>query len=156
MPQDYVFEFPGTKADLVRALDSCLNSASYGGKKTYYFDDYIVAISDNSIHFGVERCGHSGGYWYIPSITEYDDHMELCGTIKYIGPDISSSPVIKVISEFLLLILLLPIAIIIWLYIFFEWMIRKLFRNPKPKEKIREEKLYDLMENHLGCRRKEI
>ena len=31
------------------------------GNKFYYFDDYIVKIVDNTIHFGVERCGHSGG-----------------------------------------------------------------------------------------------
>lgn len=71
---------------------------------------FIVKLPDDEMHFGVERSGHSGGYWYVPSITECDDRIRFCGTVKYIGPDADSGKIQKAIDGieyFLLFILLL-------------------------------------------------
>ena len=38
---------------------------------------------------------------------------------------------------------------------FVNGAIRKIIKRPKLKEKTTEEKLFDLMENHLGCVRKD-
>jgi hypothetical protein len=63
------------------------HNESYSGNKFYYFDDYIVKLVGDDIHFGVARGGHSGGYWFIPTITSFDNRIEFRGSIRYIGPD---------------------------------------------------------------------
>ncbi len=158
MPKEYVFEFLGEKEEFLNILNSYPNNTSYNDDKFYYFDNFIVKLTDGEMHFGVERSGHSGGYWYVPSIIECDDRIRFCGTVKYIGPDADSGKIQKAIDGieyFLLFILLLPIAVIIRLYRFVEWTIRKMFKRPKLKSKTTEEKLFDLMESHLSCVRKD-
>ena len=158
MPKEYRFEFIGTKEDFINALNSSPNNTSYGGDKFYYFDNYIIKVIGDTIHFGVERGGHSGGYWFMPSISEYGDRIVFTGTVKYIGPEDDRGKFQKAIDGIgyvLLAVLLLPIVLIIRLYMLVEWMVRKLFKKMKPKAKTTEEKLFDLMENHLKCIRKE-
>ena len=53
-------------------------------------------------------------------------------------------------------ILILPIVVIIRLYQMVEWVIRKLLKKEKQKSKTTEEKLFDLMINHLGCSKNEV
>lgn len=158
MQKEYTFEFMGTKEEFFNSMNSYHNNTSYNGDKFYYFDDYIVKVIGDTIHFGVERGGHSGGYWFIPSITEYENRIEFCGTVKYIGPQNNRGKIQKAIDGIgyvLMFVLLLPIALIIRLYMFVEWIIRKFFKKMKPKAKTTEDKLFDLMVNYLGCTRKE-
>ncbi len=82
MSQEYIFEYPGTKQLF---LDS-LRKHSYSNSDFFYFNDYIIKIVGDKIHFGIERAGHSGGYWYVPEITEYENKIEFRGKIQYIGP----------------------------------------------------------------------
>lgn len=154
MSKEYMFEFPGTKEDFMTSLNRFSHNASYSSGKFYYFDDYIVKLVGDEIHFGVARGGHSGGYWFIPTITYLGEKIEFCGKIRYIGPNDnrgSFKKTIDSIGDFLLFILILPIALIIWGYMFIEWLVRKIFNRPKPKGKTNEEKLFDLMENYFGC-----
>lgn len=153
MQQEYVFVFPGTKGDFLNSLDR-FPCTSYSDGMLYYFDDYMVKRTGNEIHFGVARGGHSGGYWFVPEITDLGDKMEFRGKIRYIGPNENRSAFKKAIDsmgEFLLLILILPIVFVIRLSMFVEWLIRKIIKHPKPKEKTNEERLFDLMENYLDC-----
>lgn len=155
--KEYVFEFIVGKEDFLNVLNSYPHRTSYSDNKFYYFDDFIVKITNDEIHFGVRRGGHSGGYWYIPSITECDERIRFCGIVKYIGPDADRGKIKKAIDGieyFLLSILILPFALLVWLYMFGEWAIRKIIKRPKAKEKTAEENLYDLMENYLCCVRK--
>ena len=157
MEKEYVFDFIGTKEDFLNTLNLYHHNTSYNGNEFYYFDDYIVKICNGVIHFGVERGGHSGGYWYIPLITEYEERIEFSGTVEYIGPEDNRGRIKKVIDGIglsVLIILVLPIILLIWLYMLFEWIIRKLIKKQRAKAKTTEEKLFDLMENHLGCIRK--
>ena len=155
MPKEYIFEFPGTKEEFLNNLNRFEHNESYSGNKFYYFDDYIVKLVGDEIHFGVARGGHSGGYWYIPTITSFDNRIEFRGSIRYIGPDgekqSASQKVIDRMEEFLLHILLLPIVVVIRGYMFLEWLVRKILNRPKPKRKTEEERLFDLMENYFGC-----
>lgn len=155
MSQEYVFEFSGTKEAFLNSLNRFSHNFSYSNGTLYYFDDYIVKLVDEEIHFGVARGGHSGGYWFIPTITDLDDRIEFRGTIRYIGPSSENRGAFKKaidgIGEFLLLVLILPIALVVRIYMFIEWLVRKIFNRPKPKEKTNEERLSDLMENYFGC-----
>ena len=156
MSREHIFEFYGTKEDFLNILNSFPNRTYLSGK-LYYFNDYIVKLIDDEIHFGVERGGHSGGYWFIPKITEFDERIEFCGTIRYIGSNDNQSKIRKTIDkieEILLFVLLLPIVLIVKLYMIIEWVMRKICNRPKVKEKTTEERLFDLMENYMGCVRK--
>lgn len=154
MSKEYIFEFSGTKEDFLNSLNRFNHNSSYSGDTFYYFHDYIIKKIGDEIHFGVARGGHSGGYWFIPTITDLGDRLEFRGEIRYIGPNHDSSAIKKTIDgigEFLLFVLLLPIFLIIKIYTLMEWLVRKIFNRPKPKEKTNEERLFDLMENYFGC-----
>ena len=154
MSKEYIFEFTGTKEDFINILNRFNHNTSYSSGTFYYFDDYIVKLLGDEIHFGVARGGHSGGHWFVPTITDFGNKMEFRGQIRYIGPNDnrgSFKKAIDSVGNFLLLILILPIVLIIRGFIFFEWLVRKIFNRPKPKEKTNEERLFDLMENYFGC-----
>lgn len=154
MSKEYMFEFTGTKDDFMNVLKQFSHNASYSSGTFYYFDDYIVKVIGDEIHFGVARGGHSGGYWFVPTITDLGSKLEFRGEIRYIGPNEnrgSFKKAIDSIGDFLLLILVLPIVLIIRGCLFIEWLVRRIINRPKPKEKTNEERLLDLMENYFGC-----
>ena len=155
MSKEYIFEFPGTKEEFLNNLNRFTHNEAYSGDRFYYFDDYIVKLVGDEIHFGVARGGHSGGYWFIPTITSFDNRIEFRGSIRRIGSDGekqgSFKKDINSIGEFLLFILVLPIVVVIRGYVFLEWLVRKILNRPKPKGKTEEERLFDLMENYFGC-----
>ena len=166
MPKEYIFEFNGTKEELLNKLNIFPNNKYFNGI-FYYFDDYIVKFVDDEIHFGVERAGHSGGQWFIPTIKEQNGKIELKGTIQYIGPqnDSTTAPksmfkrCIGKIGEYLLyiiVVLFLLIYTFVKIFAFFKWLVNKILHRPTAKPKTTEEKLFDLMERYLGCVRKEI
>lgn len=166
MSKEYSFEFIGTKEDFISKLSAFPNN-EYIDSKFYYFDDYIVKIVDDRIHFGVERSGHSGGKWFIPTITEYDNKIEFNGTIQFISLKSSSTPTQKSpfrkcldkIGEYLLYIIVAPIALLAYLFVqvftFIKWLKNKILRRPVIRLKTTEDRLFDLMENKLGCTRKD-
>ena len=149
MQKNYVFEFSGRKDDFLSMITTKFPLAY----SEYYVKDYIIKLDNNEIHFGIERAGHSAGIWFIPTITEFEDRIELCGEIRHIGLQSNRTKLQKVIDSIsyaLLFILLLPIVTILWVYRFI--VLRKILKQPK--EQTTEEKLFDLMENHLNCTRK--
>ena len=92
-----------------------------------------------------------------------EDKIELKGTIEYIGTQ--NSPTnskekrfIEKVREILLYILVLPFALIVFLFMkihnALKWIVQKIRRQPIVKVENTEEKLFYLMENHLGCVRK--
>lgn len=157
MAKEYAFEFHGTKEDILNIITSNKFDTSYSGTRYYYLNDYLIKIVDGEIHFGVERGGHSGGYWYVPQISEFENRIEFRGSIRYIGPEDDRSTIVKILDAIglgLLFILLLPMYIVAKLYALIEWIVRKICNRPKVKETTTEDKLFDLMENHLGCVKK--
>lgn len=164
MADSYSFEFPGTKKAFCKQFTEFSHHA-YSDGSFYYFDNYIVEFDDDEIRFGVERAGHSGGQWYIPAITERGGKTYFTGTIQYIGPkaapaDPDSPPLRKYLDklgQWLLFLAVLPLVLIVYVVVkaaaFFKWIIRKTLRRPTAQPKTTEEKLLDLMENHLHCTR---
>ena len=81
----YSFEFLGTKEIFLNQLKKfSVKKFSDTSQSFFYFDNYIVKVSNDEIRFGIARGGHSGGYWFVPTITEFDNKVLFCGTIKYI------------------------------------------------------------------------
>jgi len=154
MPKEYVFQFPGTKEDFINIVKRISHNAVCSNGEYYHFDDYIVKLVGDEIHFGVARGNHSGGYWFVPTITDLDEKLEFRGEIQYAGSTDnrgSFKKTIDSVGDFLLLILILPIVLVIRGYMLVEWLVRKIFNRPKPKAKTNEERLFDLMENYFGC-----
>ena len=154
MRKKYGFVFPGNREQFLNKLSGFHHRTSYSGDIFYYLDDYIVKLIDDKIHFGIARGGHSGGYWFVPTITELEGSMEFHGEIRYIGPGEHDSAIRKAIDKIgnvLLFLLFLPIILLIKLYMFIEWLVRKICNCPKPKEKTDEARLFELMVDYLGC-----
>lgn len=152
MEKQYIFEFDGTREQFLEQLKQF---PSYT-RNHYRLDDYLVELSGDEIRFGVMRCGHSGGNWFIPTVTEVDGKTIFTGKIRYIDPYTNDKGIrksINVIEEILLWILLLPLVVIVYVYRFFDWIVRKIINKPRPKEETSEDNLFDLMENYLNCRR---
>ena len=154
MDKEYRFRYNGTK-------EMFINHCRYGSpdkkignnpKGDFQIENYIISTIDNEIGFGIDRAGHSGGYWFIPDVCEFDDKIELVGTIQYIGPKDTRDSKAKArdkVIEVLLTIIFLPLFCLFKLFNFIEWIIGKIKKKPKPMT--REGKLIDLMVNHLGC-----
>ena len=152
MSEEYIFIFHGTKAMFLDTIKQFPNNDN----TFFYFNDYIVELNDDKIRFGIERSGHSGGYWFTPTITEVDNQIEFSGTIHYVDShtDEEQYSIKKAISKFnnlLLAILLLPLALILKLFDIIKLCIGKLLKQSKPTSMTIEDKLYDLMEKHLNC-----
>lgn len=148
MAKHYTFEFDGTKEMFVEQLKQF---PSYF--KSYRLDDYLVELSEDEIRFGVKRGGHSGGDWFVPTITEADGKTIFCGEIRYMDA-YGIEKGMRKIEEILLWILLSPIVVIVYVFRFLAWIVRKIINKPKPKEETSEDKLFDLMENYLHCTQK--
>ncbi len=160
MSQEYTFEFSGTKEDFLKKLGYFNNNDN----QFFWFDSYIVKIVDDEIHFGIERAGHSSGHWFVSVIAEYEDKIEIKGTIQYIGPQKDSfsdkteesilKKCIEKLFEYLLLIIVAPFVLIAYVFLFFKRLYDKICHRPTVSLKTKEDKLFDLMENQLGCIRK--
>ena len=155
MAKEYSFVFYGTKEEFLNKLSRFKADVSYSRGTFFYLDDYIVERIDDEIHFGIARGGHSGGYWFIPTITYLDDRIEFRGKIQYIGAKDKKRSAFKKmfdgIEEVLLFVFLLPIVLIVRGYLLVEWLVRKICNRPKPKEKTNKERLFDLMKNYFNC-----
>ena len=150
MSQEYVFEYPGTKQMF---LDS-LRKYSYTNDDFFYFNDYIIKIVGDEVHFGIERAGHSGGFWFIPQIIEYENKIEFRGEIQYIGPVDNRKKFEKIkegILTGLFTVLFLPFVLIVVLA---SMIYDKIVNRKKDGIKTKEDKLFNLLENYLGCTRK--
>ena len=155
MEKEYTFEFYGTKQQLLNKISSNILDNNFYNPKTFYIGEYMIYVTSDKIEFGIQRGGHSGGYWYIPAIEEFEDHLVLCGKIQYIGPEDNSGKATKVIGEIffvLFIILLSPILLLFKIYELIDWIVRKISKKPKPITT--EGKLFDLMVNKLGCIKK--
>ena len=140
MDKEYRFCYNGTK-EIFNQLLQKTNS-----------EDYIISTIDGKISFGIERAGHSGGYWFVPDIVEYDDRIELVGKIQYFGPEDHRNGKTKrkdKIWEIVATIFLFPLICIFAIVYFIEKALNKNEKKTKPMT--RYEKLLDLMKNHLGC-----
>ena len=155
MPQEYIFEFSGTKADFLNHLKSLHQGCTYSDDTFYYFDDYIVKLNGDDIQFGIARGSEHGGYWFIPTVTDFGNRIEFRGTIQYIEfHNESPSPIKKTfnkIGEYLLFVLILPLLLAFWLYTLIKRLTDKLSGSLVSQDETLENRLVNLMENRLRC-----
>ena len=154
MDKEYRFCYNGTK-------EMFINHCRYGSpdkrisnypKGNFQNENYIISTTDNKVQFGIERAGHCGGYWFIPDILEFDDRIELVGIIQYFGPEDNRDSRTKRRDKIVVIvstIILFPLICISKFIDFVGKISNKMTKEPKPKTK--EDKLFDLMINHLGC-----
>ena len=155
MSKNYCFEFHGTREQ----FSETLYQYPTNDRKFFYFNDYIVEITGDRYSFGVQRGGHSGGYWFIPTITEIGDKLLFSGTIEYIDSwtttkDSKFRKIVDKIELGCLTVLLLPLILIVKLYQAIAKLIKKIRKQPIVKEETPEDRLYYLMETLLNCTRK--
>ena len=73
--KEYVYTYPFSQEQLLERLND-----RHG--RCHSFGDYLIEIKDDTTFFlGVERCGHSGGNWYIANVAVCDDGCRICGKI---------------------------------------------------------------------------
>ncbi len=149
--KEYAFKFLGSKEAFLNHLHRLTDNNT---RRFFYFDNYIVDIKDEEISFGVERAGYSGGNWFVSKFEEENNQIEFRGTIQYIGPEDDRIKARKAFDNVLFVlfcILAFLVLLVLWIATGISLIINKLRKKPKPATT--EEKLFDLMENYLGCQR---
>ena len=147
--QTYAFTTPLPPADFKQNL----REAVYDSGHLLYED------TQNGFDLGIERGGHSGGYWYVATLTETEDGTEMRGEIIYrsLCGDGSCREATKweKVKETLFVILvgllcLIPILIIYAIQGILR-LIGKLRGKPPEITLSIEEKLTHFMTEVMGC-----
>lgn len=148
MAKEYTFRYVGSRESFLELLDP--SHRTYG--RIYYLDPYMVEVREDQISFGIERTGHAGGNWFVADLREEDGEIRLHGTVEYIGPEDNRTAKQKrhdKIKAALLVILVLPFVLVSLAVDWIGRLVNKARRQPYSTE----EKLLDLMENRLHCKR---
>ena len=147
--KEYTFRFDGSKEQFMNVL----NSSPEVIRRYFCIDGYIVSVGLDEIKFGIEG-GHGGGNWFISKFEEENDQIEFRGTIQYIGSQSDRTKKQKFFDSFLVVLFCIfafPVILVLWIVGGVSTVVNKLRKKPKPLTT--EEKLFDLMENHLGCQK---
>lgn len=147
--KEYTFRFDGSKEQFMNVL----NSSPEENRRYFCIDGYIVSVGLDEIKFGIEG-GHGGGNWFISKFEEENDQIEFRGTIQYIGSQSDRTKKQKFFDSFLVVLFCIfafPVILVFWIVGGVSTVVDKLRKKPKPLTT--EEKLFDLMENHLGCQK---
>ena len=147
--KEYTFRFDGSKEQFMNVL----NSSPEENRRYFCIDGYIVSVGLDEIKFGIEG-GHGGGNWFISKFEEENDQIEFRGTIQYIGSQSDRTKKQKFFDSFLVVLFCIfafPVILVLWIVGGVSTVVNKLRKKPKPLTT--EEKLFDLMENHLGCQK---
>ena len=129
-------------------------------KAVYDSGHLLYEDTQNGFDLGIERGGHSGGYWYVATLTETEDGTEMRGEIVYrsLCGDGSYREATKweKVKETLFVILvgllcLIPILVIYAIQGILR-LIGKLRGKPVEATMSTEEKLTHFMTEVMGCR----
>ncbi len=148
--QVYAFTTPLPPADFKQSLREAVRNNGY------------LLYEDTPIGFdlGIERGGHSGGYWYVATLTETEDGTEMRGEIIYrsLHGDGSHREATKwekvketLFVIFVGLLFLIPI-LIIYAVRGILLLIGKFRGKPVEVTMSTEEKLTHFMTEVMGCR----
>ncbi len=154
------------KKDKILAFTTHLPPADFklNLREAVYDSGYLLyEDTPNGFDLGIERGGHSGGYWYVATLTETEDGTEMRGEIIYrsLCGDGSYREATKweKVKETLFVILvgllcLIPILIIYAIQGILR-LIGKLRGKPPEITLSTEEKLTHFMTEVMGCREEE-
>ena len=129
----------------------------------YNAGDLLYEETPSGFYLGIERGGHSGGYWYVATLTESDGVTEIWGEIVYRSyhkngeyrEDTKGEKIREWLGIVLIVIFFSPvflIALAIWGIML---LIGKLRGKPVEATMSTEEKLTRFMTEVLGCREEE-
>ncbi len=107
-------------------------------------DDFLFSEEGGKYSFGIQRGGHSGGYWYVPEYCEIDGLLIIKGKIEYVGPKASK------LEEIILVIFLFPLIVLAYLIRGIIWLFKKILGKQTSLQP-EEIKLNTLMVEKLGC-----
>jgi hypothetical protein len=121
-------------------------------------DKYLIKFNgDDEILFGVERAGHSGGYWFKSRLIERENGLHIIGEMILMDSDNKKIEFSKKdkIKETLFMIIFI---ILTWWLIIIVWFIKatnklynKIIGKKLEPQLTKEEKLDRLMINLLCC-----
>lgn len=151
MVQKIKYQYPYKKDQFIQQIKNIKNQN---------LDDYMITIVDmNHLMIGVQRTGHSNGYWYKAEVIEQDTYTFIRGDLLLLGSD--QQIIVNTFFDKIKEILLLGLVFIFlwWLFLGF-WIVltiqKKIERHKGmivAKEKTPEEKLDSLMIDILSCNR---
>lgn len=142
----FAFTTPLPPADLKQKL----REAVYDSSHLLYED------TPSGFDLGIERGGHSGGYWYTATITETEDGTEMRGEIVFRtfhgDEEVRKNAKWKKISEWILIVIFfLPVLLIALPTWGIMLLIGKLRGKPVEATMSTEEKLIRFMTEVMGC-----
>lgn len=148
--QVFAFTTPLPPADFKQKL----REAVYDSGHLLYED------TPSGFDLGIERGGHSGGYWYTATITETEDGTEMRGEIVFRtfhgDEEVRKNAKWKKISEWILIVIFfLPVLLIALPTWGIMLLIGKLRGKPVEVTMSTEEKLTRFMTEVMGCREEE-
>lgn len=123
-----------------------------------HHDNYLVKFNeDDTILLGVERAGHSGGYWFKSRLIEKENGLHIIGEIIVMDSDnkqieLTKKEKLKEIIFFILFIVLTWwLIIILWLIQRFARLYDRIIGKRSKTILTKEEKLDILMIDLLHC-----
>ncbi len=129
-------------------------------RETVYDSGHLLyEDTPSGLNLGIERGGHSGGYWYVATLTETEDGTELRGEIVYRslhgdGSYREATKREKIQEKFFIAIVVL-LCLIPILVFYAVWgillLIGKLRGKPVEATMSTEEKLTRFMTEVMGC-----
>lgn len=155
----YSYTFSGSSSELVNEIRK--NEIFFSNDKES--DLHLFNVSDNSIALGIQRGGHSGGYFYDANIVTKDNETIIEGTITFHKSDISDTSyenkkfsdylvdiLAYILFGFLILIFIVPILI----FIIYDFIVNRLIKRKKKVnyKKQREENINIFFSDYLNCR----
>lgn len=132
----------------------CCGSIRAPTPKPSALQSYLVRISGERLCFGIERCGHSGGYWFCPTVTETDGRLLLRGKLTSgctPSPNKWYIQMFEALDTVCMALLLAPFFLPVKLCRAIGNGIRRLRGLPPKREETTEDRLCALMETLLGC-----
>ena len=135
MKKNYCFSFNGNLDEFNTTVKRYIENKD---------DDFLFSQEGGKYSFGIQRGGHSGGYWYVPEYCEIDGLLIIKGKIEYVGPKESK------LDAIILAIFLFPVIVLAYLIRGIIWLFKRIIGKQtslQPEEK----KLNTLMIEKLGC-----
>ena len=146
----FAFTTPLPPADLKQKLREAVYDSGY----------LLCEDTPSGFDLGIERGGHSGGYWYTATLTETENGTEMRGEIVFRNfhgdEEVRKNAKWKKISEWILIVIFfLPVLLIALPTWGIMLLIGKLRGKPVEATMSTEEKLTHFMTEVMGCREEE-
>ncbi|MBQ7355564.1 MAG: hypothetical protein IJW62_08605 [Clostridia bacterium] len=147
----FVFTSPHQPIDILRRMPRELNAYA---REHRLRDGLRFEEIEGGFRIGLERAGHSHGYWYFGSMEQRDGVTYIHGEIKVHPPHEHQPQTVRSkFTEWLLIVLILILfalpLLIIWIILSVKSLTRK--RRDLPVLQTKEEILIDFMTTRMGC-----